>query len=75
MIHVVSHQAEIMKYIFELDKTNSNCDHVSALLQILKKSSFWKWRWYMSLREFFNVWHNIKYGTWSKGSSGCKILK
>lgn len=33
----MSHQAEIMKYIFELDKTNSNCDHVSALLQIKKK--------------------------------------
>lgn len=37
MIHVVSHQAEIMKYIFELDRKNSNCDHVSALLQIKQK--------------------------------------
>ena len=37
MIHVMRHQAEIMKYIFELDKSNSNCDHVSALLQIKKK--------------------------------------
>lgn len=72
----MSHQAEIMKYIFELDKTNSNCDHVSALLQIKKK-----------IQAFGNgggicCWGNfsmsgtiLKYGTCSKGSSGCKILK